>query len=656
MEISQYLSVFMDECAEHLQTLNQALLDLENDPENVELLNTIFRAAHTLKGASMTMGFNKMSTLTSAMEDVLSGLRKKEIPVTPEVVSLLFESLDLLEVLAQGIGSGREEDIEIAGVMQQLKRLSTGEEAAAAPVVEKRRELQLRYTQQEREAITGALAEGAVLWHVSVTLRSDCLLKGARAFMVLRELGRLGEVIKSVPDAKELEDEQFQDLFLVGLVSKESSEEIRRLVGDITDVANVVVERADLEAIPPERRMREPVAAPAEPAKPGLPLLPAGQTVRVDIRKLDDLMNLVGELVISRSRLEQLCGPHRSRDLDEILEQVARLTLELQSRVLKARMVPVENVFRRFPRLVRDLCREMGKEAVLVIRGAETELDRTVIDEIGDPLMHILRNCLDHGIETPAERQAKGKPSTGTITLEARQEGNSVVILVSDDGQGIDLERVAAKAVEMNLVTQADLAEMGKEDLLELVFAPGLSTATKVSDVSGRGVGMDAVRAKIDSLRGTVSIDSERDRGTTVTIRLPLTLAIIQTLMVELGNEIYLIPSGFIDSTISVLAKDIKRVRNQEVTMVRGEVLPLVRLQHVLGIAEAKNEEYEELDVVVVRQGDRRVGCIVDRLLRQQDVVLKPLGSLVGHIREIAGGTILGDGRVALVLDVRAVA
>ncbi|NLG83684.1 MAG: chemotaxis protein CheA [Firmicutes bacterium] len=458
MEISQYLSVFMDECAEHLQTLNQSLLELENDPENAELLNTIFRAAHTLKGASMTMGFNKMAALTSAMEDVLSALRKKEIPVTSEVVSLLFECLDLLEVLAQGIGSGREEDIEIAGVVQQLKRLSSGEEATLLPVVgEKRRELQLRYTPQEREAIAAALAEeGATLWHVSVTLKSDCLLKGARAFMVLRELGRLGEVIKSVPDAKELEDEQFQDLFLVGLVSREPRERIAQLIGDIIDVAHVVVERAELEAIPPERRApREPVVVPEPGVKPGAPpVLPAGQTVRVDIRKLDDLMNLVGELVINRARLEQLCAPYRTRDLEELLEQVGRLTLELQNRVLKARMVPGANVFRRFPRLVRDLCREMGKEAVLVIRGAETELDRTVIDEIGDPLMHILRNCLDHGIESPAERQAKGKPPTGTITLEARQDGNNVVIVIADDGQGVDLERVAAKAVEMNIVTR----------------------------------------------------------------------------------------------------------------------------------------------------------------------------------------------------------
>jgi len=649
----------MDECAEHLHTLNQALLELENDQENMELLNTIFRAAHTLKGASMTMGFNKMSALTSAMEDVLSGLRNKEILVSPEVVSFLFESFDLLEALAQGIGSGQEEDIEVAGVTQQLRRLSSGDEAGGSIVPDKRRELQLRYTAQEKEAITHALQEeGTALYHTSVVLNGDCLLKGARAFMVLRELARHGEVVKSTPDAKDLEDEKFQESFLVGLVSRESSEEIASTVRQITDVASVNAELMNIEATQMERRERE--AAEAIPidtsARLGAGPVSTSPTVRVEIRKLDDLLNLVGELVINRSRLEQLCSSLRSKDLDEILEQAARLTMELQSRVLKTRMVPVDSVFRRFPRLVRDLCKEMDKQANLVVRGGDTELDRTVIDEIGDPLMHVLRNCLDHGIETPAQRQAEGKPAIGIVTLAARQEGNNVVIRVADDGQGIELEKVGAKAIELGLVTEVQLAEMAPEEVAQLIFAPGLSTSAQVSDVSGRGVGMDAVRSKIDSLRGTVMVETTPGEGTAVIIRLPLTLAIIQTLMVQLGEATFLIPSGYIDSAISVLKKDIKKVRNQEVTMVRGEVLPLVRLQAALGIAGAANDGFDELDVVVIRQGDRRLGYVVDRLLRQQDVVLKPLGKLLGSLRGIAGATILGDGRVALILDVRSVA
>ncbi|MGE5528022.1 MAG: chemotaxis protein CheW [Patescibacteria group bacterium] len=657
MEISQYLSVFMDECAEHLQTLNQALLDLENDPENTELLNTIFRAAHTLKGASMTMGFNKMASLTSAMEDVLSRMRNREIPIAPEVVSLLFESFDLLEVLAQGIGSGREEDIEIAGVTQQLKRFASGEETGFT-AGEKRREIQLRYTAEEKDILQEEMEEGTSLVHATVVMESGCLLKGARAFMILRELERHGKVIKSAPEAKDLEDENFEDTFIVGLVTRETPEEIAENVRRIIDVERVAAERINLEQVQLERRVREAIE-PAQAERPGVRPA-ASQTVRVDIRKLDDLMGVVEELVISRSRLEQVSSALHSDELSEILEQVGHLTLELQSRVLKTRMVPVENVFRRFPRLVRDLCKEMGKEAILVVRGGETELDRTVIDEIGDPLMHILRNCLDHGIEPLEVRQAKGKPAAGTITLEAHQEGNNVVITVTDDGQGIDLAQVAARAVEMGYATREDLAEMDQADLMQLVFVPGLSTAAAITDVSGRGVGMDVVRAKIDALRGTVTVDSVPGESTVVTIRLPLTLAIIQTLMVQLGEEFYLIPTSFIDSTISVRKKDIKKVRNQEVTMLRGDVLPLVRLRTVLGLPHAYHgqtqTEYDELDVVVIRQGDRRVGCVVDGLLRQQDVVLKPLGGILGALQGIAGATILGDGRVCLILDMRSVA
>ncbi|MGE5598143.1 MAG: chemotaxis protein CheA, partial [Bacteroidota bacterium] len=538
-----------------------------------------------------------------------------------------------------------------------LRRLSAGEEAVPM-LAEKRRELQLRYLAEEKEVITRACQEGSALWHVTVSLRPDCLLKGARAFMILRELSRLGDIMRSLPDAKDLEDEKFQDTFLVGLLSKEPEETIVGTVRQITDVASVGAERMSLENLQIERR----AASPLEPsqaeaaAKAIIERAPASPTVRVEIRKLDDLMNTVVELVINRSRLEQLYAGVESKELAETLEQMARLTLDLQSRVLKTRMVPVDNVFRRFPRLVRDLAKETGKQAVLVMRGGDTELDRTVIDEIGDPLMHILRNCLDHGIETPAERVAAGKSATGTVTLEAHQEGNSVVIKISDDGQGLQLDRIASRALEQNLVTEAQLSEMTPQDIAQLIFAPGLSTAEKVSDISGRGVGMDAVKTKIESLRGMVSVDTTPGQGTTVTIRLPLTLAIIQTLMVQLGEEVFLIPSSYIDSTISVLRKDIKKVRNQEVTMVRGEVLPLIRLQDALGMTMANNNAFEELDVVVIHQGERKLGCIVDRLLRQQDVVLKPLGHLLGNLRGIAGATILGDGRVALILDVRSVA
>lgn len=657
MEISQYLNVFIDECAEHLQTLSQALLELENDPANPVLLNTIFRAAHTLKGASMTMGFEKMSALTSAMEDVLSGLRNNEIPVAAEVITLLFDALDLLSELSQGIAGGREEDIEILGIVQQLRRFISGDESGPSSIPEKRREMSLRYTPQEKEAISRKLSGGGTLWHINVTFRSECLLKGARAFMVLRELERFGEIMRSAPDIKDLEDENFEDSFIIGLFSREAPERIADAARRITDVAQVSVDQTAVESIQIERRTRDAAeAASMDATAMGSRITVTGKTVRVDIKKLDDLMNLVGELVNNRSRLEQIGSTLGSSELNEALEQIARLTSDLQNNVLKVRMVPVDNVFRRFPRLVRDLCMEIGKQANLVIKGGETELDRTVIDEIGDPLMHILRNCLDHGVEMPEKRQAAGKPPVGRIELEARQEGNSVMIKITDDGMGIDLEKVRAKATEMGIIDAADVAELTPEQIAQLVFAPGLSTAEKVTAVSGRGVGMDVVYTKIDSLRGTVSIETKMGLGTAVLIRLPLTLAIIQALMVQLGTEFYFIPSSYIDSTISVPSKEIRKVRHQEVTMVRGEILPLIRLQNILDVHDARNGEMDELDVVVIRQGESRLGCIVDSLLRQQDIVLKPTGGLLGALHGIAGATLLGNGNVAFVLDVRSIA
>ena len=379
-------------------------------------------------------------------------------------------------------------------------------------------------------------------------------------------------------------------------------------------------------------------------------------TVRVDIRKLDDLMNLVGELVITRSRLEQLSSEQGDQILEETVEQLTRLTMDLRDQVLKTRMVPVDHVFSRFPRLVRDLTKETGKEVQLQISGAETELDRTVIDEIVDPLVHIIRNSIDHGIEAPEVRTAAGKSLPGVVELKAYQAGNNVVIEIVDDGAGVNREKVKARALERGIVSVDDLENMDDEEIMNLIFLPGFSTSDKVTDISGRGVGMDVVKTQISNLGGVVEWASEEGKGTKFTIRLPLTLAIIQTLIVQLGNEVFAIPSTLIDQTISVAQKDIKYVRNREVTLYRGELIPLIRLQEYLGVEEAKNSSLEELDVVVVSNGERRIGFVVDTLVRQQDVVIKSLGAYLGSIPGIAGATILGDGKIALILDLRSVA
>lgn len=646
METSQYLSVFMDECQEHLLTLNQSLLELEHDPDNYSILDKIFRAAHTLKGASATMGFNKMANLTHAMEDVLGKLRSKEITVTAELMNCLFEAVDSLEILTNTIGEGKEEDIEITGIIQDLHRFISNKFEPAP--VERRQNLQLRYLEAEIEQISKATTEGQKLFHIDVALVEDCLLKGARVFMVLREIEKLGTIIRSVPAVKDLEDENFDTRFVVSVLTSNTSEEFVKNITNIMDVEKVDIEEPNPSQLQTEKR-QESVIDHVEKKI-------STQTVRIEIKKLDDLMNLVGELVISRSRLESIGASVHSRELEEVIEQVGRLTVDLRDSVMKSRMIPVETVFSRFPRLVRDLSKELNKEVELEVYGADTELDRTVIDEIGDPLVHIIRNAVDHGLESSEQRERAGKPRQGKVTLEARQEGNSVIITVSDDGKGFDIEKVKEKAVKNGVVTPEALVEMREEQILELTFLPGFSTAAQVSDVSGRGVGMDVVREKVASLGGVVSISSVYGEGSSISIRLPLTLAIVQTLVVQLGNEIYALPTSYIEQITSLNRDEIKHLREQEVFILRGDVVPLIRLQDILDTPGAKNREIEELDVVVLRIGDRLIGCVVDSLLRQQDVVIKSLGGYLGSIKGIAGATILGDGRVALILDLRTVA
>jgi two-component system chemotaxis sensor kinase CheA len=664
MDVSKYFSVFMDECREHLQLLNDGLLELENNPDDTVLFR-IFRSAHTLKGASATMGFNKIAKLTHVMEDLLSKIRSKEQTVTSEIISVLFEAVDVLESLANNIAAGKEEDIDINEIVQSLNVHIVGEvlrpvynvpgaetgndnAQSCAAVVERRANLQLRYMESERDQIVKAVNEGMHIYHLDVYLVENCLLKSARVFMVLKEIEKNGLIIKSNPPMKSLEDEQFDRRFLLGVLSTATVDEISAGILSIGDVEKVAVKPIALEKLPIEKRVQVDTG--------GKLTFVASPTVRVDIRKLDDLMNLVGELVISRSRLEALGTEIASKELDEVVEHVGRLTLDLRDNVLKARMVPIETVFSRFPRLVRDLSKELHKEIELEIGGGETELDRTLIDEIGDPLVHIIRNAVDHGIETPEEREKANKPPKGKIILKAYQEGNNVIVKVSDDGRGFDIEKVKEKAIKQGLVDREALEQMRQEQILEMTFLPGFSTAQEVTDVSGRGVGMDIVKTKVENLGGMVKINSEYGQGSTLEIHLPLTLAIIQTLTVSLGAEVYAIPSSYVEQIISLTDAEVKMVRNQEMFMLRGSIMPLFRLQDILETPDAHNPDYEELDVIVLRAGERLVGCVVDTLLRQQDVVIKSLGNYLGAIKGIAGATILGDGRVALILDIRAVA
>lgn len=683
MEVNQYMGMFLEESREHLQALNRCLLDLENDPRNLSLLDEIFRSAHTIKGMSATMGFTAIAELTHEMENVLDLLRKGQLSANPTIVDTLFKCLDTLEQLVESVATNTESSVDTKGLVATLTALATGQ-APAQPAVAAAEAgtavsaSGLVLSDSEAKVVDAANRQGLRAYEVEITLREGCLLKSARAYMVMNALDQMGDVIKSVPPAEDLEKENFAYSFSVVIVGDVEPERIEQSLLSISEVEKVTVmavtkgeaapaaiEAADTSAAKSAvevaataaatalARSEGPAAADAPPTAVHVDKkLKSGQSVRVDIDKLDTLLNLVGELVINKTRLEQIGLSHRLTDLTETIEQMDRVTTDLQAVVMKVRMVPVGQVFNRFPRMVRDLSRDLNKEVNLIIQGEETELDRTVIDEIGDPLVHLLRNAIDHGIESPAERQAKGKNPVGEIRLIARHEGNNVIIMVEDDGAGVNPDIVKQKALEKGLITQAEAEKMDAAEAVRLLFVPGFSTAKVVTDVSGRGVGMDAVKTKIESLGGMVDIETKINEGSKFKIRLPLTLAIIQALLVDVGEEIYAVPLGSIDSTINITPGDIKTIQSQEVILLRGQIIPIIRLNKLLGTAAAAGDSQEELYVVIVHMGDQKAGVIVDTLIGQQEIVIKSLGKLLAGIKVLAGATILGDGKVALILDV----
>jgi len=675
MDVNQYMGMFLDEAREHLQALNRCILELEVSPENHQLLDEIFRSAHTLKGMSATMGFHDIAEITHEMENVLDLLRKGQQQVTSGIIDLLFKCLDFLEQLVEAIVSGAAVQLDTVGLVTRLREAAAGKVADAKPaaveaaVVPSAAETVMETShvdlnEIDQHVIDVADQKGLNAFEITVTLSEGCLLKAARAYLVFNALEDFGDIIKSVPEVDEIEKDNFDKSFTVVLVSAEETDRIQQAVMAISEVEQVAVK--GLAAGSPAA---EKANAPVQPAakEPGtedtassvvattvVHKSKVSQTVRVDTDKLDSLLNLVGELVINKTRLDQIGSTHRLHDLVETIEAMDRITTDLQSVVMKVRMVPIGQVFNRFPRMVRDLARDLAKEINLVIEGEETELDRTVIDEIGDPLVHLLRNAIDHGVESPRERTAAGKPPAGEVRLVARQEGNNVVIEVIDNGKGMDSEVLKRKAVEKGLLTQVEADRLDQSEALKIVFLPGFSTAQAVTDVSGRGVGMDAVRSKIESLGGNVEVDTRLGQGSRFTIRLPLTLAIIQALLIALGEEKYAIPLSAIDSTIKVNMNDIKTIQNREVILLRGSVIPVVRLEHELQVPEKTRQENEELYIVIVQIGERRAGFLVDELIGQQEIVIKSMGTLLGGIRCIAGATILGDGQVALILDVAA--
>ncbi|KGM97016.1 chemotaxis protein CheA [Clostridium novyi A str. 4552] len=681
MDTSQYLSMFLEECIDNLQTLNESLLELEQDPDNIDKLNEIFRVAHTIKGMAATMGFNEMAELTHKMEDVLSQFREGNLKVTQEVVTVLFRCLDTLEQMVNNISEGVDEVIEVDDIIEKLENIASGHNANSKnnkKVEEKSIEIDNKKEEEESEfkkqineydlnVIKQALDRGFNSFYIKVVLNENTLLKSARAFLIFKSLEECGEIIKCMPSADDLENENFEFEMEMLYLTTKNKQEIYEILMDISEVDEVIVDNVNVNLkseevqndIKDEVKAKEKEEKPAEVVKkPEAQKKQAKntepkkrkkvhQSVRVDLERLDKFMNMVSELVIHRTRLEQISSNYRSAELNETLEQVARTTSDLQDLVMKIRMLPLETVFNRFPRMVRDLSVELDKDIDFIIKGQDTELDRTVIDEIGEPLIHLIRNAADHGIESREERKVAGKNITGTIKLIAYQEGTKAIIKVQDDGGGINVEKVRAKANKNGINTEG----MSEDDIKNLIFAQGFSTNEIVTDVSGRGVGMDVVKTKISSLGGTVDVISEEGKGSTFTITLPLTLQIIQALLVKIGSETMAISLGYIDRVIDFKENNVMKTDNKEVIVYNDNVIPLVRVCQKLGL---KKPESSKEYIVIVRVGGKTVGLLVDGLLGQQETVIKPLGKTLKGLKEYIGATIYGDGLVTLILDVAA--
>ena len=687
MDVSQYLEIFLDESNEHLQTLSDQLIILEKEPDNSDTINEIFRAAHSLKGMAGTMGYKRMQNLTHDMENVFSEVRNGNMEVNSNLVDVLFQCLDALETYVDNIretqDEGTDDNEPIIKALNAFiasegkgnaapaakKEEASAATASAAPADDK----DMPLADFEKNAVNEALKKNLHVYKIKVSVDENCILKAARAFLVFKNLEGHGDIIKSEPSVQDIEDEKFDFDFSIIVVTEEKYDNIIALIKNVSEIKDAAGQEItqpfpeeQTEEAKEEKKETSAVSQTAKPAaakpaakKPtstGKTSGSVSHTVRVDIEKLDVLMNLVSELIIAKnglvsaSHVEGDEAAALNQSFTEQIEYLERVTTNLHESVMKVRMMPIESVFSRFPRMIRDLNKKLGKKMELYMSGEDTELDRTVIDEIGDPIMHLLRNSADHGLESAEIRKERGKSEVGSIFLDAFQEGNNVVIEVRDDGNGIDTEKVKAKAVEKGTITQEQADVMTDKEAIDLLFRPSFSTAEKVTDVSGRGVGLDVVKSKIEALGGDVEVKTKYGEGSTFSIRLPLTLAIIQALMVKLGDEKYAISLGSIETIEDIPVSDIKYVHAKEVIHLRGNVIPLIRLRDLLDVP-GEPAESENITVVVVRKGDKQAGLVVDSLIGQMEIVIKSLGKYIRINKMISGATILGDGSVALIID-----
>ncbi len=709
-DTSQYISIFLSEAEDQLEKIEQALLELEKESDNKEVLNEMFRYFHTLKGSSAAMGFTLMSEVAHKGENILDKIRKGEMEVTSDIVDLMFECLDTLNAMKDMIENGEEPVMDVDELLEKLEKAASGTPSSSTDKKEKEEvkeeqkeepqersfegDIGIELNEYDKLVLEEAEQKGLNIYYIEVTLSSETLMKAVRAFMVFNKLKEMGEVVKSVPDASDLEAEKFDRDFKLIFISKEDKDVVYKAIANISEIERVEIkplkakeaisgkgsQPLEEKTVPKEETKKEQDVKKVEKTAQTQPKAAKDKaqakpqkkqehTIRVSIEKLDVLLNLVGELVIDRSKLAQIGEILEARykeseisdELRDTVSHIERIANDLQENIMKARMLPIGQLFSRFPRMMRDLSRKMGKKINFIMSGEDTELDRTVIEEMGDLLIHLLRNAVDHGIEPEEERIAKGKDPVGTIKLSARHEESHIIIEIEDDGGGIDPEKIKEAAIRKGFATPEELSRLSDEEIINFIFLPGFSSAKKVTDVSGRGVGLDAVKDGIERLKGQIEVESVPGKGSKFILKLPLTLAIIKALLVEAINITFAIPLISVEEIIRIKNEEIpsrvKMVKGHRVIKLRGMVLPLVSMGEIFDM-EDKEKDPDRMLIVVVKADQRKLGIIVDELIGGQDVVIKSLGAylgkgrLFGKIPGLAGSTILGSGKVALILDI----
>jgi two-component system, chemotaxis family, sensor kinase CheA len=671
-EDSEYKEMFIEEAREHLTTLNQSLLDFEQNPEDEDALNKIFRAAHTIKGMAATLNYDPIQHLSHKTEDTLDLIRQHQITVDSDVVDLIFDCFDGIEAMVEDIAVNDSTEFEITPLIDQLEQYLESTSTKTDQPKNKPSSsttISLDFPEKTNEIILQKLEQDEPVYALHISVEEQCKMKSIRAYLLLKKLTDNGEIVYSKPTRKKIEEGDFDQSFDLFYTTKADAEAVHEIVDSVSELEEKQVIPLTIEedkiTLPKEFSQDQPEKKPEKqdkkqpttkstskkPTKPKKGLKGQSQSIRVGMDQLDEFMNLIGELVISKGRLTQIASDHNLDDLTETISNFDRLTNQLQDKIMNIRMIPMKHIFNRFPRMVRDLSKQSSKQIDFQMEGEGIELDRTVLDEIGDPLVHLLRNAIDHGVETPEEREKNGKSPSGTVQLIAERKRNHVLIKVTDDGKGIDPQKMKEAAVKKGLKTEQEVQSLTDQQALQLIFLPGLSSAKKITNISGRGVGMDVVKSTIEKLNGVVDVQSSMNKGSTFSLKLPLTMAIFKALFIGIDEETYAVPISNIIETVRLSPEDITFVDGNRTTVIRNEVLPVLGLKELVKKSDSIDSTKSMYGVIIQRE-DKKFGLLVDRLIGEQEITIKNVGGSMKRTKGIAGVTITGDGRVILVLDV----